>query len=295
MILGWPLLANLKRYFGSNIWSHFGLSTVAQTYGIYLGTDTGYGSAIAVVLFATVLGLRVLPEWGRSSELELREGDSVEGIVILGLVALPLIDFVVTAIMRAPMRDAYALGAVIGISLGFACALTYARQMAVTLFALFIFSAIGIHEFSFWRETRSLHTDTPATSVETFVQGAGAPDLPVVISGLPYLTVNYYASPEWAQRFVFLTDRDLAVKYLGHDNMDKGLQVLRQYMSLHLSDFNEFTSAHPTFLLYAEEPGSGFDWIQYHLARGAWTLQVLATGPNRKLYLVTRKEQFGAQ
>ena len=44
MILGWPLLANLKRYFGSNIWSHFGLSTVAQTYGIYLGTDTGYGS-----------------------------------------------------------------------------------------------------------------------------------------------------------------------------------------------------------------------------------------------------------
>ena len=295
LIVCWPLLASLKGYFGSNIWSHFGLSTVAQTYGIFLGTDTGYGTAIAVVLFATVLRLRVLPEWRKSSELELREGDPVEGIVILGLVALPLIDYVVTAIMRAPMRDAYALGAVIGISLGFACALSYARQVAVTLFALFIFSALGIHEFSFWRETRSIHNDAPATSVETFVQSAGAPNLPIVISGLPYLTVNYYASPEWTQRFVFLTDRDLAVKYLGHDNMDKGFQVLRQYMPLHLSDFNEFTSAHPEFLLYAEEPGSGFDWIPYHLTRGPWTLQVLATEPNRKLYLVTRKKEVGVQ
>ena len=111
-----------------------------------------------------------------------------------------------TMIMHAPMRDAYALGAVIGISLGFACALSYARQMAVRYSLYLSFRRSDIHEFSFWRETRRVHTDTPATSVETFVQGAGAPNLPVVISGLPYLTVNYYASPEWAQRFVFLTD-----------------------------------------------------------------------------------------
>src|ERR1700693_5545714 len=186
MILCWPLLANLKKYFGSNIWSHFGLSTVAPTYGIFLGTDTGYGTAISVVLFATVLCLRVLPAWRKSSGSELREDDSAEGLVTLALVALPLIGYVMTMIMHAPMRDAYALGAVIGISLGFACALSYARQMAATLFALFIFSAVGIHEVSFWRETRSVRTDAPATSVETLVQGAGVPNLPVVISGLPY-------------------------------------------------------------------------------------------------------------
>ena len=66
------------------------------------------------------------------------------------------------------------------------------------------------------------------------------------------------------------------MKYLGHDNMDKGFQVLRQYMPLHLSDFNEFTSAHPEFLLYAEEPGSGFDWIPY--ASDAWTVDIASAG-----------------
>ncbi|MFI5095470.1 MAG: glycosyltransferase family 39 protein [Candidatus Acidiferrales bacterium] len=299
LIFWWPLLAHLKAYYGSHFWARYGLSSLPKTYGVFLLTDAAYGSAFVAVLFVTVLfgsvvGSRLLSRWVKFSRVEIRKSDQVEGVLILGLMALPLIAFAVTKVVHGAMRDVHALGAVIGICLALGCLLSGARPVAVALFALFVFSAVGIHEVSFWRAYRSPHPESAATSVQEFVQTASYPDLPVVVSGLPYLTINYYASPAWSKRFIFLTDENLEAKYLGNDNMDKNFAVLRPYMPIHVSDFSEFTSSHAEFLLYAEDPGAGFDWLPYHLSRDPWSLQVLARDPSRVLYLVRMKNAVPA-
>jgi hypothetical protein len=295
LIFCWPLLSHLKAYYGSHFWSHYGLLSLPETYGVFLLTDASYGSAFVAVLFVAVLlesvvGSRLLPGWVKFSEVEIQKSDQVEGVLILGLMALPLIALAVTKVMHGAMRDVHALGAVIGICLALGCLLSGARPIVVALFALFVFSAVGIHEVSFWRANRSPHPESAATSVQKFAQTAGYPDLPVVVSGLPYLTISYYATPPWSKRFIFLTDENLEARYLGNDNMDKNFAVLRPYMPIHVSDFTEFASSHPEFLLYAEDPGAGFDWLPYHLSRDPWSLRVLARDPSRVLYLVTRKD-----
>ena len=108
--------------------------------------------------------------------------------------------------------------------------------------------------------------------------------------GLSYLSLNYYASPEWSKRFVFVGDADLAAKYLGTDSVDKNVLDLRPYLPIHASEFSEFMSTHSEFLLYSEDPGYGFGWLPYHLSRGPWSLRVYLKAPNRTLYLVTRTE-----
>src|ERR1700688_1742818 len=71
----------------------------------------------------------------------------------------------------------------------------------------------------------------------------------------------YYTSPGRAARFVFLADEQKAVEYLGTDIVDKNIRMISLYTPLHVTDFSEFTSSHAEFLLYADDPGPGFDWL----------------------------------
>ena len=90
-----------------------------------------------------------------------------------------------------------------------------------------------MHEFGFWRVNHSLRFQNPASSLQTFVQRADQADLPVVISdGLVYLPTAYYASPDWKKRFVYLKDKDKAIRYLATDNVDEGLVMLNGIMPL---------------------------------------------------------------
>ena len=189
------------------------------------------------------------------------------------------------------MLDRYVLATIFGVCLATACLLSRATLSTVLLFALFLGSSVGLHEISFWRGIHGIHPQSDTKTVEQFIERAGHSELPVVVSdGLSYLSLNYYASPEWSKRFVFVGDADLAAKYLGTDSVDKNVMDLRPYLPIHASEFSEFMSTHSEFFLYAEDPGYGFGWLPYHLSRGPWSLRVYLKAPNRTLYLVTRTE-----
>jgi hypothetical protein len=153
-----------------------------------------------------------------------------------------------------------------------------------------VLSSVVIHEFSFWRSAYSLRLNNPAAPVEAVIQKAGHPDLPVVVSdGNAYLQLNYYAEPEWQKRFVFVADAEKAAKYTGKDTLDKNLLVLRDYTPIQVATLSEFVPAHPTFLLYVEDPGSGLDWLRNYFPEQASSVQALVAEGNRKVYLVTMK------
>lgn len=290
----WPLLAEARTAYGAHFWARDGLASLPKIYGAFFFANASFGAAILAVLIVGVIGARFLAPRVIPGEEADKESGIAEGTLLLGFLALPVMTLAITKVLHGGMVERYVLATTIGITLAIACVLSLARGKVVAVFAIFVLSAVGIHEFSFWRSVHSFRLENPATPVEEFVGKAGHTELPVAVSnGLAYLPFAYYASPNWANRFVFLTDEREAVQYFGIDTADKNLTLLRGYVPLHVSDFSEFTSLHPEFLLYAEDTGYDFDWLPYHLSHEPWSLQVLAMEQNRRLYLVTRKEEAG--
>jgi len=285
----WPLLSNLRAYFGTHIWTHYGLSSIPLTYGSFFLTGGAFGFAVIAMCIAGVVGARLLPT---RDMIEAKvERDPVEATLLLAFLALPFPTALATNLMHGAMLDRYVLASVLGIALAMACVLSLARERIVLLLAVFVFSSVAIHEFSFWRSAHSFRLDNPAPPVEALMQKAGHPDLPVVVSdGITYLQLAYYASPEWKKRFVFLEDSDKAVQYIGTDSIDKNLVVLRRYMPMQVDSLPEFVAAHPTFLLYEENPGAGFNWLPSYFSGEASSVQALLMEGIRRVYLVKMKE-----
>jgi Dolichyl-phosphate-mannose-protein mannosyltransferase len=283
LIICWPLLSHMRTYYGSRYWvSTASVASLPKFYGSYLLLDAPYAGALIAVLSAGVIGSHFLRRQEQSKS-------KADGALILTFLALPIIALIVTTIMRAGMLDRYVLATIFGVCLATACLLARATLSTVLLFALFLGSSAGLHEISFWRGMHGIHPQSDTTSVEQFIETAGHSELPVVVSdGLSYLSLNYYASPEWSKRFVFVGDADLATKYLANDSVDKNVMALRPYLPIHASEFSEFMATHSEFLLYSEDPGYGFGWLPYHLSRGPWSLRVYLRAPHRTLYLVTR-------
>ncbi len=292
LVFFWPLLANFKAYYGAHYYGYasYVATSLPSSYGAYFLTDSAFGAAVFVLAVAGVIGSYLLLRPGTPSEGRSRDADVVEGILLLALVGLPIITFCLVKIAHGGMRDAYALSAVIGIAIALGCALSIARPLVIALFALFIFSSVGVREFIFWRATHSLQLASPTESVEKYVNERGYPDLPVVVyGGFEYVSLAHYASPAFSKRLFCLIDEQKELEYQHADTFNKQVVVLRDYMPLQVRDFTEFTAAHPVFLLYGEEPGYGFSWLPMHLNRVASSVRTLAVGPTQRLYLVTMK------
>jgi hypothetical protein len=291
LVVFWPLLSNLRAYYGPHLWSRYSLSSIPETYGYFFLTGGAFGTAAAVVSAAGVIGSLRRRGAATSPEAEGQESDMGEGVLVLTLLALPFVAFAATWILHGAMVDRYALAAVVGVCLAMGYALTQARPGIVALFAFFVISSVGLHELSFWRSTwrHPLTLNSIAPPVEDFVSRAGAPDIPVVIPDpIEFLQLAHSASPAFAHRFVYLADERKAVSYVGTDNVDKNLLVIRSYAPFQVDDYSQFTSSHQEFFLYVEEPVTIFDWVVWHLSREA-SLHLMAIEQNRRLYLVSMR------
>jgi len=288
----WSLLANLKAYYGAHFYGlgTYTLTSLPSSYGAFFLTDSAFGAAVLALAIAGLIGSRLLLRPGAPLKDKTRDVDVVEGTLLLALVALPIITFCLVKLMHGGMRDAYALSAVIGIAIAVGGALSLARPLVVILFALFVFSSVGVREFIFWRANHSLRLASPAAGVEQFVQESGYSDLPVVVfNGFEYVSLAHYASPTFSKRLFCLIDEGKELQYQRTDTFFKQVVILRDYMPLQVRDFSEFAAAHPVFLLYGVEPGYGFSWLPMHLNRVASSVRTLAVEPNQRLYLVTMK------
>jgi hypothetical protein len=162
----------------------------------------------------------------------------------------------------------------------------------VILLAGYLAFLISVREATFWigGGLHPVGVKSPDSFVEAFINSVGRQDLPVVFSsGIDYLPNAFYASPEWAKRFVSLVDPVAAVTYAGSDNVDTAMIGLQSYLPLQVYDFSAFASRHPVFLLYGGDESSQFDWWPKRLTNDGDSIQTLATAGTKKIYLVTLK------
>ncbi len=290
LILFWPLLSRFRDYYGAHFWSVNSLENAKSSYGWYLNTTTTWGLILLVAALLAVTGtllIRMRKETARpAADLPL------EPILIVGFLSLPLIAFAILHFAHGGMTPRYVISTVIGFPLAAGYVLPRIKQNTVSLLAIFLlFSAFAIQEKRFWSSYNPRFI-SPADSVEALVTAAGHPDLPVAISvSHDYLQVAHYASPEWNQRFVSLVDPPEALIYNGSDGDDKELQTMRDFVPLHVYDFDKFAVDHTSFLLYSSNAGFGLDWWVVKLFRSGYSLKSVAqTDYYHRVYLVTKKD-----
>jgi hypothetical protein len=290
LLFFWPLLSAFKTYYGGHYWEHFAAADLARAYGAFFWTTTGIGVGMAAIAVTGVIGPRLWIRLVDSSQAEVSRQDLAEDVLVLGILALPFIAFVVTRVMHGEMLERHIIPAILGIVLGLGRVFSRANAKAFTLLTIFVLSGVGVVELSFWRSVHPLNVSSLTAPVEEFVEKAGHPELPVVVSnGITYVPLVYYASPAWKHRFVFLDDPEKALRYTRTDNVDKALRSFVGYFPIEIQTYSEFVRSHSSFLLY-EDAAPGLEWLPLELSRENATMQVVSIEQNRTLYLVTMKK-----
>jgi len=286
----WPLLANLKARYGVHYYASATLRIVIETYGALFSTHGRLGAAAVAALALGLASLTVpLVRLGRDD----RTASTLvaERILVLGLLGLPFGVFVAMRITHGGMIPKYSLSTILGIPLVMGFLLPRLGRRAIVLVSSFIVLVLAFQEMTFWS---SRHNPVPngaaaAIQVESLIESAGHPDLPVLTSdAIDYLQLEHYVSPEWKKRLFAGDDPAAAVVYAGTDTSDMQLLILRLFEPLQVPDFNVFVSSHPEFLLYSADGGQS-DWWPARLIREGYSLQVLGVDGERRVYLVSSK------
>jgi hypothetical protein len=290
LVLMWPLLANLKLYYGPHFWAHPSVFGTARMYGGFFQIPAPLGVAAATVLAVAVALLPNSNGPDSPAIAEIKVPDRHLDVLWLALFALPIIGFVAAKVMHSGLIDRYVLPAVLAIPIGFARTLPRLSRRAVWALALFVVVAISLQEISFWSIHRHIvpRLEDPSASLEALLESAHQPqDLPVVISdGIDYLPLAHYAQPDLAARLVAFVDPQEAVTRSGSDSVDLNLIVLPTAIPLRVSPYSQFAALHSDFLLYSSQASDGFDWWPARLLQDGHQLTVAAAQQNRTVYLV---------
>jgi hypothetical protein len=296
LFLFWKLLALTRAYYGAHFYfAQFPISVIPRTYGEYFLTDGRFGAAVAAVAIAGVLGTAFgIPVAKNEDSNE----DPAERVLLCAFVGLPFIGYVFTRFTHSGMTGRYILSTVIGVTLALGYMLSRTTLRAVALFAVFVLSAVAVHELHFWRFMLSDIHDVGSRGgeVKRIIEGAGRKELPVVVpDGGNLLWIVHYAFPTSADRLLYLTQDYSQGQKQWEDTVDKGLRVYATFEPLRVSSFLQFASANEEFLFYTEDQNVGKDWLTMRLIREGWSVQTVAADGVHGLYLATRKGECPSQ
>jgi hypothetical protein len=283
-------LGKIKTYYGSHVFSRAVLSQVYGYYGAYFLTSTKFGLALAAVSIVAIVWSLQGPKRALFQPVEHKAVDLADVTLLVSLNLLPLILFVLMRITHGALLERYTLATAIGVAFGIASAAYIAGPKGIVLLALFFFPKLGAQEMNFWghRGLEAIHefsVQSPAEfgQIQDFVQSAGYPDLPVVVTqGMVYLQIVHYSPPIWTKRLIYLTDPDKELAFEGADTVVKTMLGLRDFYPVQLASYGQFTKTQREFLVYSDGPG----WILDSLIREAASVRLLKLDKGRSVFLI---------
>jgi hypothetical protein len=298
LLASWPLLMELKRFYGAGFWGKPSFAVIEHAYDGFFSTamlrvvpGLGFIFAAALSVAAILTGLFSEPP-NRATE---KSHTFHEALLAVGLLGVPFVAFAATAIGHGSLSGRYLLSMVLGVAIATSYVLRLLRGRGLVFLALIAFLLVGIgrQEMPFWKgEHRHLASfSSPADSVGVLLKLAGQPDLPVVVSdGETYVELAYYAPPELAKRLVGIVDPPNAIAYAGSDSVDRQMLALTCCLTLQVYEFRGFATEHPSFLLYSD--GSAFDWWPARLRKDGYLLEPVASDGDRNVYWANRNRDL---
>ncbi|MGC2330294.1 MAG: glycosyltransferase family 39 protein [Candidatus Acidiferrales bacterium] len=287
----WPLLLGQKRIYGAHFWAAPTLRHTGSTYGwLFHISSYHWNLAIAVAVVFFLVGAPIALAIRHIRATLMADRYFHEHVLVWALLGIPFVAFVATKLAHGGMDHRYVLASVLAVPLGVGSILPRLNRSIVVLLAILVLSVLAFQEARFWASQHGHLGEvvSPVAALESMLNSAGHPDLPVVISdGEDYLPFVHYAPPELSRRFVDVVDPPQAVAYIGNDTVDKDLLRLQFYYPLQVHEFRLFASNHAKFLLYSSGDIE-WDWWPRRLARDGYSLEVLAVDQGHKVYLVTR-------
>jgi hypothetical protein len=211
---------------------------------------------------------------------------SWEIVAWVGIAAIPLFAMVLAKLVTHAYIERYAIAALIGAVLiictsGFhiSCRSRVVPFLLV-LICSFFFLLQGV-----------LSLRSQSIALNTFLENLAAlaphTKQPLVISDITtFHRVSFYARRDFVQSFAYLSDPSSAIKFLGHDTIDRGLLDLRPWFPLNVVERAAYEKEHSQFLAYSFI--GPWDWLTDDLAAPAYKTELLARKENRMLFDIQR-------
>ena len=291
------LLAS-RENFGGYLWSPPELTQLLSSPNWLFSVDH-IGLAIAAIVTAGLIyciGSVSFPgrrDWFRarsSAAVSLPAEIIGDGVLALGLLAIPAVAITVTAIFNGDMTWRYTMPAIIGGCIGVGLLMSISPA-AIRWCALVVMLSIYGVQLATLADDAVAGTLTQRRTetfrlLETMVRRHAAPGVPVVVSDAHlFLTFSYYAVEDIRTQLVALTDTKAAVEYVGTDVVDFNLTVLARYAPLRVVDYAGFARTNRSFLLLSN--GTRWDWWPTRLARDGHYLILVAEEHGVRVYRVT--------
>jgi hypothetical protein len=297
LIAFWKELSSIKSYYSQHFWIHPTFLGMLRIYGWIFGIPQGSPStfswplAAGLLLTAIVLVVSALFLIRALRANPNQTPFFHERVLIAGYLLLPVTVFFAVKLSNGGLTDRYFLPVTLGLVLAAAAGLSYLSGKTVLLLGALLCLTIAIQESVFWI---SYYGDyqlgfIQPNSEEQLVARADHPKLPVVIAdGHDYLELDHYATAQWKQRLVFLSDPAAAAAFGRPDTTERELLVLRDFTSLRVFDYDKFKPSRSEFLVYSHPTSQNDpDWFVLWLMSDGWTLQRLANDGHNSVYLAT--------
>jgi hypothetical protein len=305
LIVTWPLLQAISRYYGASFWSKPQLGLIPQSYDTLLflhsSVAIGFAFALALILtFGIVRRLRSDPPTSRAdigidaSAATCFIDPGLAGVLVVFLLS-PVLMTMAAKLVVAGMQERYAMAPLI-VAVAICTGILSIRigqrfAMCVLAISLLAFGLNTTVAALRWRDS-SIDANLAQYQIPPgWLESAKDRDLPIVVSdGVYYLTAFQYGSVEQRDRLMVVVDPPSALNYVNTDSVDRNLAVLRQYFAVRVEDFQAFAQARASFLLLTPHDSNGdyFDWWARRLVYDGYVLQVEQIRNRQVLYRVER-------
>lgn len=204
----------------------------------------------------------------------------------IGFTLIPVLAMILAKTITGAFTDRYAMPAVIGVAVLLSWSLSVLTNRRGELGLLLIILALGTFGVSLRTTHQQLLQDRQSRAgMYKFLQARSAAGIPIIIAA-PHLffELSYRAELEGGRRFVYLADRNLALRYTDTDTVELGLIALKRWAPLNVQDFQQFCSTHTTFFVFGYP--APFAWLIPDLVRRGQCVTAIAEHDQQFLYRV---------
>jgi 4-amino-4-deoxy-L-arabinose transferase-like glycosyltransferase len=211
-----------------------------------------------------------------------------EKTAVLALVVVPVIAILLGKLVTGAYNFRYALTALIGLSILLSWSLSrlgHRRVIGAAVIPVLMGFSL-VNGMRAYLRVKNDHEARASTYQFLSTESVGAP----VIIAAPHLFLEMshdLAERKVTNRFIYLADTPLALKYTKTDTVERGLLAFKRWAPLDVRNFRQFVGVSDAFLVYSgcSDP---FGWVIEELIREKRRLLVRAQNGDQLLFLVTK-------
>jgi hypothetical protein len=130
------------------------------------------------------------------------------------------------------------------------------------------------------------------TQTIEFLRSEGMSDLPIAVTDQhAFTSLAHYTPRDIASRLVYLADPGKALRYLGHNSVEKGaLDLLKPWFHLPIEEYGLYIASRQCFLIYGSA-GHFLNWLLSDLPMNRRRIELRGRHKDSLLFLVHPEDE----